>query len=134
MIQIYLRVLYGTRNKQQLFAHTTLIDLFLKTCQRVLTARYGLSLYSNSVLFTCFYGSRNKPRLFTIKNFLLDFRNPIGVCLLRCAKRDCNIIQLYLQALRGPLNRKRLFFYAEITNGFLKASRRVFTARYELRL
>jgi hypothetical protein len=54
MIQLYLRVWYETRNKARFFPHTALNDWFLKPCRGVFNARYGLSLYYNSVLFTCF--------------------------------------------------------------------------------
>jgi hypothetical protein len=88
MIQIYLRVLYGTRNKQQLFAHTTLIDLFLKPCQRVFTARYGLSLYSNSVLFICFVWISEQTAIVYHKEFPVAFSKSYrGVFTALCETR-----------------------------------------------
>jgi hypothetical protein len=44
MFQLYLHVLYGSRNKPRLFPPTALNDGFLKPCRGMFTARYGLSL------------------------------------------------------------------------------------------
>jgi hypothetical protein len=54
MIQVYLRLFYGSRKKARFFPHRALNDWFLKPCRGVFSARYGLSLYDNSILFTCF--------------------------------------------------------------------------------
>jgi hypothetical protein len=40
--------------KRDCFPYSILTDWFLKTCRGVFTPRYGLRLYYNSVLFTCF--------------------------------------------------------------------------------
>jgi hypothetical protein len=65
MIKLYLRVWYGSRNKTRVFPHTALNDWFLKPCRGVFTARFGLSLYYNSVLFTCFVWISEQTTIFS---------------------------------------------------------------------
>jgi hypothetical protein len=68
MIQLYLRVLYGTLNKPRFFPHTALNYWFLRPCWGVFTARTDWTCTIIQFYLRVFYGSRNKPRLFPIQH------------------------------------------------------------------
>ena len=140
LTQLYLCLLCGSENKQQLFPYTTFIDWFLEPTF-VLLEPSGYYMYRQFniqqfyVLLTQLYlcllcGSEDKQRLFPYTTFIDWFLEPTFVLLEPSGHymyRQFNIqqfyvllTQMYLCLLCGSEDKQRLFPYTTFIDWFLE--------------